>query len=126
MTKPRLEVEEKTYYRDVFFLYDIMSKLKTLEEVKSFFKDILTSTEIRMLKRRWHIAELLSQGLDVRTVAYNSKTSTQTVSKIKKILEEGRGGLRLAIDRMHVALEKQGKTSLNRKQSSKFVKGWFK
>ena len=82
-----------------------------------------------MLKRRWHIANLLAIGLDIRAVASASKTSTQTVGKIKRILEDGTGGLQIAID---YAKEKERKATVafRNKNSirggSKFVKGWFK
>lgn len=97
MGKPKYEIDEKEYHKDIHFLYDILSKLKNLEEVKLFFKDLLTSSELRMLKRRWHIACLLDEGWDLRKVAEKSKTSTSTVIKVKKLIEEGRGGLKLAL-----------------------------
>lgn len=93
-----------------------------------FFKDMLTRSELRMLKRRWHIANLILLGFDMRQIAKDSKTSTQTVSKIKHVLEEGQGGLRLALER---SFEKQKRDNKKRESSysrggSKYVKGWLK
>jgi TrpR-related protein YerC/YecD len=128
MSKPKNEVDQKEYYKDIHFLYEIINNLKNVEEIKPFLKDILTSSELIMLKRRWHIANLLAEGHDIRTVAMKSNTSTQTVSKIKKILEEGHGGLAKAIER---SFERQKKDrekylkSLKFKGGSKFVKGIF-
>jgi TrpR-related protein YerC/YecD len=101
MSKPKLEINQKEYFRDIYFLYESIGVMSNIEELKNFFKDILTRSELRMLKRRWHVANLLNQGLDIRTVSRKSKTSTQTVSKIKQILEGNRGGLKLAIDRVN-------------------------
>lgn len=129
MSKPKYEVNQKEYFKDIHFLYEIINNLKNVEEIKPFLKDILTSSELRMLKRRWHIANLLFEGNDVRTVAMKSKTSTQTVSKIKKILEEGHGGLKQALEK---SFEKQRKEkevyikSLKPRGGSKFVKGWLR
>lgn len=128
MSKPKTEIDQKEYFKEIHFLYEIINNLKNVEEIKPFLKDILTSSELRMLKRRWHIANLLFEGNDVRTVAMKSKTSTQTVSKIKKILEEGHGGLKLALeksfDKQKNDREKYLK-SIKPKGGSKFVKGWF-
>jgi len=128
MSKPKSEVDQKEYFKEIHFLYEIINNLKNVEEIKPFLKDILTSSELRMLKRRWHIASLLFEGNDIRTVAMKSKTSTQTVSKIKKVLEEGHGGLTTAIER---SFEKQKKEkdqylkSIKPNRGSTFVKTWF-
>ncbi|MCL4354458.1 YerC/YecD family TrpR-related protein [Patescibacteria group bacterium] len=129
MAKPRTEVEDKEYYKEIHFLYEIINSLKNVQEIKLFIKDILTKSELRMLKRRWHIANLLMQGQDIRTTAYKSKTSTATVIKIKQILEEGKGGLKLAIDRSKKYEKKEKEDYLKSKRpvtGSNFVKGWFK
>lgn len=128
MSKPKFEVKEKEYYKDIHFLYEIINSMKNVDEIKLLIRDLLTQSELRMLKRRWHIASLLAQGYDIRTVASKSKTSTQTVSKIKQVLDEGYGGLQLALER---AIEREKKANKDYMKSksphggSKFVKGWF-
>lgn len=129
MAKPRTEVEDREYYKEIHFLYEIINSLKNVQEIKLFIKDILTKSELRMLKRRWHIANLLMQGQDIRTTAYKSKTSTATVIKIKQILEEGRGGLKLAIEKSKKYKEKERENYLKSKRpitGPTFVKRWFK
>lgn len=128
MSKPKSEVDQKEYFKEIHFLYEIINNLKNVEEIKPFLKDILTSSELRMLKRRWHIASLLFEGNDVRAVAMKSKTSTQTVSRIKKILEEGHGGLKIALEKSFGKQKKDREIylkSIKPKGGSKFVKGWF-
>lgn len=129
MSKPKEEVKNKEYYKEIYFLYEIIGSLKNIDELKLFLKDILTSSELRMVKRRWHIATLLAKGLDIRDVAFKTKTSTTTVSKIKKIMEEGRGGLNLALERSRAKESWERKQYIDSKRmrvSSKFVKGWFR
>jgi len=99
MSKPREELKKEAYYRDIYFLYEIISSLKNIEDVQTFFKDILTSSELRMIRRRWYIGRLLMQGLNVREVARQAQVSTQTVMRIKKILMEGGGGLKKALEK---------------------------
>src|SRR3989344_8675774 len=125
MSKPREEIRNKEYFKEIHFLYEIVNSLKNTEEIKRFLKDILTKSELRMLKRRWHIASLLAKGLDLRSVASKSKTSTQTVSKIKRIIEEGEGGITLALERMEKKIGRERKDFLKSKSfgGSKFVKG---
>ncbi|HUD44890.1 MAG TPA: Trp family transcriptional regulator [Patescibacteria group bacterium] len=127
MSKPQAEVKDKEYYKDIHFLYEIINSLNDVEELKLFLKDILTKSELRMLKRRCHIVNLLEQGLDIRAVAETSNTSTQTVFRIKQILEEENGGLRLAINKVNDTLRREKiKGTFNKKRGgSKFVKGWF-
>lgn len=129
MSKPKIEIKDKEYYKEIYFLYEIINSLKNVEEVKVFIKDILTKSELRMIKRRWHIASLLMEGLDIRNVAYKSRTSTATVSKVKRILEEGHGGLKLALARGKLRRDKEKEEYLKSKRvgsGSKFVKNWFK
>lgn len=128
MSKPRIEVKDKVYYRDIHFLYEIVFSLKDIEEMKLFLKDILTKSELRMIKRRWHIANMVYDGLDIRTIAARAESSTQTVSRIKKTMEEGNGGLRIGIERVNTKQSEERKKHLRSKKprrGSKFVKGWF-
>lgn len=128
MSKPKREIESEDYFKDIHFLYEIINLLKNVDEIKFFLKDILTPAELRMLKRRWHIAVLLSEGFDIREVAYRSKTSTQTVSKIKQVIEEGRGGIEIAISRMKRKQEKERKEFIKSKRGirgSKYVGDLF-
>lgn len=127
MGKPKVEIKDKEYYKDIHFLYEIINTFKMVDELKLFLKDILTKSELRMLKRRWHVANLLMRGLDIRSAANESKTSTQTVIRIKQILQDGQGGLKLAIERMNEKIVEEKKNYKNNriKMGSKFVKGWF-
>lgn len=47
MVKPKEEVEDKNYFKEIHFLYEVLNSLKTVEEVRLFMKDILTSSELR-------------------------------------------------------------------------------
>lgn len=97
--KPITEVSNKEYYKDIHFLYDIIARMKGKEEMKRFLKDMLTTSELRMFKRRWHIACALESGMPIREAAKTTKTSTSTVLKVLEKLREGNGGLRVALER---------------------------
>ena len=98
MSKPQKEPQRELYYRDVNFLYEVFEKFENLEDFKRFFKDLLTPTELRMVRKRWHIACLLDEGHNVRQVARQAQVSTGTVMKVKTALRQGRGGLTKALE----------------------------
>jgi len=98
LSKPQKEPQRELYYRDVNFLYEVFEKFENLEDFKRFLRDLLTPTELRMVKKRWHIACLLDEGHNVRQVARQSQVSTGTVMKVKSTLRRGRGGLARALE----------------------------
>lgn len=101
MTKPAPanEVDDPKYRKDIYLLYELFTKIKSVEECKKIFADLLTSSERRMLRRRWHIACLLDEGYDIRKVARLAQVSTATVENVAKKLQAGSEGLSLALQR---------------------------
>lgn len=99
MVKPKEELKERSYFKNIAFLFEILNRFKTVGEVKLFLSDLLTESELRMIKKRWHIACLLNMGMGVRKIARRTKASTQTVLRVKKRILKGSGGLRLALSR---------------------------
>lgn len=73
---------------DKFF--PIMSKPTSDKNVAvpdAVLKDLLTTSEIRMLKNRWQIIQLLSLGKTVRMIAEEVGVGTDTVVRVTKMLE---------------------------------------
>lgn len=50
-------------------------------------KELLTDSELRMIKTRLLIVELLEEGLSIRAVAQRAKVGTDTVVRISRKLE---------------------------------------
>lgn len=99
MSKPKDEVKDQIYNTEVDFLYEIILKAaKIQDELKFFLEDLLTASEIRMIKRRWHVANLLDEGKSVRRVAQEAGVGTDTVERIARRIEEGKGGLAKALE----------------------------
>ncbi len=78
MSKPQIE-------KDINIPIEILSKL-------------LTPSEIRMLKNRWQIINLLHEGLSMRAIAAEVKVGTDTVVRVARMVE--RKNLRQAIDQI--------------------------
>lgn len=54
----------------------------------NILKELLTASEIRMLKNRWQILNLLSEGLSVRKIAEKVKVGTDTVVRVIRMSEK--------------------------------------
>lgn len=74
--------------------------LKNVKEAGMFFRDLCTVTEIKAMSERWQIANLLNRGMSYRDIADILKVSTTTVSRVAAWLNNGKGGYRLALDKI--------------------------
>lgn len=50
--------------------------------------ELLTPSEIQMLKNRWQIINLLEDGLSVRNIAEKVSVGTDTVVRVARMLEK--------------------------------------
>ncbi|MBI2086404.1 helix-turn-helix domain-containing protein [Candidatus Daviesbacteria bacterium] len=60
---------------------------KNIQIPDNFLKELLTSSEKRMLKNRWQIINLLKQGLSIRKIASQVKVGTDTVVRTARLIE---------------------------------------
>ena len=88
-------------------LYEVILELRTVEECYDFFEDLCTIKELKDLSQRLDVAFLLDKGLSYQQVAAQTGVSSATICRVKKCLDYGSGGYRLAIDRAG-AREEQG------------------
>ena len=68
-----------------------MSKPLTEKNIKipgEILEELLTSSEVRMLKNRWQILRLLEDGLSIRQVASQAKVGTDTVVRVAKMADK--------------------------------------
>lgn len=49
-------------------------------------KDLLTPSEMRMLKNRWRIFQLLQDGQSIRSIADQVKVGTDTVVRVSRLV----------------------------------------
>ena len=88
-------------------LYRAVLSLATVEECYDFFEDLCTIKELKDLSQRLEVAFLLDRGLNYQAVAAETGVSSATICRVKKCLDYGSGGYRIAIDRAN-ADGKQG------------------
>jgi len=98
VVKPKKELTTEGYVGDVDLFFESFRSLgESRQEWRGFLHDLLTDSEIRMIKRRWHIARLLAQGKSVRETASLAKVGTDTVNRVSKVLRFGSGALNKAV-----------------------------
>ena len=64
------------------------AKDKNIKIPDDFLKNLLTPSEIRMLKNRWQIINLLEEGLSIRKIASQVKVGTDTVVRTIRMVEK--------------------------------------
>jgi len=90
------DIEKKKFLGE---LYDMIALLKNREEVKQFFKDLLTLSETVMVSRRLQIAKMLLEGYAYRDIQMKLKVGFSTIVSVEKWLNQGFGGYRNIIKR---------------------------
>lgn len=85
-----LDSNSKMKYLDL--LWTSVAQLKTREEVKHFFKDLLSESEAVMLARRIEIAKRLIGGESYEKISIDLKVGMDTISRVQQWLTSGFGG----------------------------------
>ena len=86
-------------------LYKAFASIKNEKEFNNFLRDICTPDEIKALKNRWEIAQLLSNGkLSQAEISEKLNTGIATVSRVARSLnDKSTGGYRQVISNINHA-----------------------
>lgn len=84
-------------------LYRAILSLKTLDEAKRFFRDLLTEEEIEEFSKRLQAARMLNEEVPYTVIQEKTGLSSTTVARISRWLKNGMNGYRLVLDRDAVA-----------------------
>lgn len=98
--KPK-SVPNKKLYELLDEFYSIVTLLETKEEVKNFFKDLLSSSEALMLARRIQIAKLLVAGGSYDAVREATGAGYATIGNVQRWLDAGFGGYIKALENLN-------------------------
>jgi TrpR-related protein YerC/YecD len=80
-------------------LYKAILRLKTVDECRSFFKDLCTPAELEAFTDRWRVARLLVQKKPYRAIAEETGVSVTTVTRVARFLNDGNGGYKTVMGR---------------------------
>jgi len=81
-------------------LFESILKLETLEEAYRFFDDLMTVNEIQSLAQRLEVARMLTKGYTYNQIENGTGASTATISRVKRCLNYGNDGYKMALDRL--------------------------
>lgn len=82
-------------------LYKSFLELRTLDEVEAYLADLLTPAEIREFAERLTIANLLLKGEKYQQISSDTKSSTRTIARVRKCLNNEQVGYNLVLRRLH-------------------------
>ena len=95
-TMPKKRFTEDAYRKEPWFrsLCEAICSCSTEEDVADFLRDVGTLSELQAWSERLEVAKQLAKGISYREIAKNTGSSTTTVTRVAKFLENGEGGYR--------------------------------
>ena len=92
-------MDKRDRYKMLDELYDMISVLENREEVKNFFRDLLTPSESLMLARRIAIAKMLIKGSTYDEIKKELNVGYDNIKSVYRWLYDGFGGYNLALEK---------------------------
>ncbi len=86
--------------REVALVRAVLS-LKTADEARRFFRDLLTPDEIEEFSKRFQTAEMLTKKVPYSVIEKKTGLSSTTVARVSKWLNGKEGGYRRVIAKLH-------------------------
>lgn len=84
---------------DAIKLYESILKLQNVEECEKFFEDLCTNTELNAMAQRHEVASLLLEEKVYTEIMDKTGASTATISRVKRMLNQGNGCISKVIQR---------------------------
>lgn len=85
---------------DTDALFETVLKLKNSDEVRRFFRDLLTESELVELGQRWKVARMLAKRVRYSKIEQETGMSSTTIARVNKWLKKGMGGYKLVLERL--------------------------
>lgn len=92
--------EQELEKKDIKELFKIISILKTEDEIKSFFRDLCTLSELKAMSERFQVAKRVYKNETYRKISSKTGASTTTVTRVAHWLHHGMGGYKLVLERL--------------------------
>jgi len=89
--------------------FEALTKLKTKEEFRKFFRDVATLSEITVMSERLEVVKLLNKSIPYRKIVEQTGVSSATITRVAYWLNNGMGGYRLMLDRLGLKKEERNK-----------------
>ena len=95
-------ISEKERMKYLSDFYDSVASLKNRDEVKRFFKDLLTLSEIVMISRRIQVALGLLEGKTYEEIKGKLKVGSDTIKTVENWLNNGFGGYKNVMEKIEI------------------------
>jgi TrpR-related protein YerC/YecD len=81
-------------------LYAAMLTLRSVDELRAFFRDLCTPAEIEAMAGRWSVVECLERDLPYREIHRLTGVSVTTIARVARCRVDGEDGYGLAAQRL--------------------------
>lgn len=81
-------------------LFSAILELKNEQEASTFFRDLLTITELKEFANRWQAVRMLVQRKSYIEISEKLGMSTATVTRVAHWLNNGKGGYKVVANRL--------------------------
>ena len=82
-------------------LYKAILSLETEDECQDFFEDLCSETELSAMEQRYQVAKLLLDNKVYLDILLETKASTSTISRVKRMVTGGTGCISKVIQRVN-------------------------
>ena len=82
-------------------LFEAILSLGSKKECENFFRDLCTLSELSAMTERFAIVRALTEKKPYRQIAAELGASTATITRVAYWLENGMGGYRKTLARLH-------------------------
>lgn len=81
-------------------LAQALLKLRNIDEIKVFLKDLLSNAEQESIAARVNIAIMLDEGIPYTQIERETGASSATIAKVSENLKYGNDGYKLILERL--------------------------
>ncbi len=117
------ENEKKKYLGD---FYSMVASLQDRDEVKNFFKDLLTLSEIVMISRRIQIARMLLENKTHEEIRRTLKVGFNNISQVERWLYNGFGGYKTTVGKYNKKQKQKERDAFEKYGYPAFSKDWVR
>jgi len=118
---PVHQFDKREKYRITGELLEILSSLRTREEMFGFLFRLLTQSEVLMLSRRLQIAIMLIEGAGYESIRKRMNVSHRTISDVEKWLNEDEKRKNMIENKIKVMREKNEKKIVSDKTTGSLL-----
>lgn len=84
------------HHEETINLAEVLTMIESIPEMERFLTDLCTKTELKAMKERWKVCQLLNEGnLSYREIHKLTNASLTTIGRVARFLrDEPHGGYR--------------------------------